>query len=152
MRGHVRKRGSTWSIVVDKGRNAEGRRRQQWLSGYRTKSEAEAALHRIVDSLNTGSYVEPAKVTTGAYLLDWVSSITDVRPSTRASYKANIVHHVNPRLGQLPVAAAHRPSPGRALPGAPAPGGGAAALPAHRPVRPRRRAPGAKGRGEEEPG
>jgi len=49
VRGHVRKRGRTYSIVLDIGTDpATGKRRQQWRSGFRTKKEAEAELARLI--------------------------------------------------------------------------------------------------------
>lgn len=59
MRGHVRKRGSTWSVVVDNGRDAEGRRQQKWCSGYRTKGEAEDGLVTILGRLQRGETIDP---------------------------------------------------------------------------------------------
>ncbi|MGB9808656.1 MAG: Arm DNA-binding domain-containing protein, partial [Caldanaerobacter sp.] len=48
MRGHIRKRGSTYSIVVDIGRGENGKRKQKWISGFKTKKEAEKALAEII--------------------------------------------------------------------------------------------------------
>jgi Arm DNA-binding domain len=41
MRGHVRKRGTTWTVVYDEGHDENGRRRQRWKSGFATRREAE---------------------------------------------------------------------------------------------------------------
>ena len=41
MRGHTRKRGKTWCIVFDEGRNEDGRRVQRWQSGFATKKDAD---------------------------------------------------------------------------------------------------------------
>ncbi len=57
MRGHVRRRGSTWSVVVDSGRDADGRRRQKWTGGFRTKDEAEDALVTILGQLQRGETI-----------------------------------------------------------------------------------------------
>jgi integrase len=103
MRGHVRKRGKTWAIVYDEGRDENGRRIQKWRGGFETKRDAQRELNKVLDALNSGTYVEPTKLMTGAYLLEWVASISDVRPSTRASYEANIKRHVNPALGHIPL-------------------------------------------------
>ena len=44
MRGSVIKRGNSWSVVVEVGRNpTTGTRIRKWHSGYRTKKEAERA-------------------------------------------------------------------------------------------------------------
>ena len=44
MRGHIRKRGKKWAVVLDVGRDEKGRRKQRWHSGYRTRREAQAGL------------------------------------------------------------------------------------------------------------
>ena len=47
MRGHIRKRGKrSWSIVIDIGRDANGRRRQKWHPVAGTKRDAEKELTR----------------------------------------------------------------------------------------------------------
>lgn len=67
MRGHIRKRGSTYSIVVDIGRDENGKRKQKWYSGFKTKKEAEKALADIIAKIEKGEYFEPANMT-----LSWV--------------------------------------------------------------------------------
>ena len=72
MRGHTHKRVRTnragkttafWCVVVDVGRDAEGRRRQKWHGGFATRREAEVARARLVNDLHTGSYVTPDRMT-----------------------------------------------------------------------------------------
>ncbi len=70
MRGHIRRRGKTWSIVVEIGRDEEGRRQQRWHSGFRTQKEAEAKLPELLTQLQRGSYVEPTKKTVAAFMRD----------------------------------------------------------------------------------
>ncbi|MDQ3571460.1 MAG: site-specific integrase [Actinomycetota bacterium] len=101
MRGHIRKRGNAWAVVVDIGRDESGRRRQKWHSGYRTKREASEALTEILGQLSTGQYVAPSKLTVRQFLEDeWIPSIrASLRPLTLESYTANVRNHVLPRLG-----------------------------------------------------
>ena len=103
MRGHVRKRGSKWAVVVDIGRDEEGKRRQKWHSGFRTKREADEALAKIVGQIQDGVYVAPSKLTLGQFLQnEWLPAHkASVRPSTHASYARNIRVHVIPRIGGL---------------------------------------------------
>lgn len=104
MRGHIRKRGNTWSVVVDLGRDHEGRRRQKWHSGFRTKRDAERAMAEILGAIQSGSYAEPSRQTLGEYLQQWVAGIEgSVKPGTWRSYRTNVKHHVIPRLGGLPL-------------------------------------------------
>jgi hypothetical protein len=72
VRGHIRRRGKTWSLVVDLGRDERGQRKQKWHSGYRTKRDAERALVEILGRLERGIYVEPTRQDLAAYLREWL--------------------------------------------------------------------------------
>lgn len=50
MRGHIVKRGSMWSFVVDIGLDKNGKRKQKWFLGYKTRKEAEEALYKFVNN------------------------------------------------------------------------------------------------------
>ena len=63
MRGHIRKRGRSWTLVVDTGVDETGRRKQQWRGGFATKREAERALTEMIRAVETGSYIEPTVLT-----------------------------------------------------------------------------------------
>lgn len=92
MRGHVRKRGKKWSVVLDVGTDENGKRRQRWHSGYRTRSDAERALNELLGRLERGEYVEPSQLTVASYLRDaWVPAIAaSVRPSTLTRYQLDV--------------------------------------------------------------
>jgi integrase len=102
MRGHIRKRGNTWAVVIDVGRDENGRRHQQWRGGFRTKREAEQALTRLLRALQTGEYVAPSSQTLGDFLeREWLPAIcATVRPTTFRSYKMHVASHILPRLGR----------------------------------------------------
>jgi integrase len=104
MRGHIRKRGAKWCVVVDIGRDESGRRRQKWHSGFESKRAAEAALTDIKSRLATDTYVTPSKETTGAFLTRWLDSKrASVRPTTLRSYTGTIEQYVRPQLSGIPV-------------------------------------------------
>lgn len=105
MRGHIRKRGSSWAVVVDAGRDENGRRRQKWHSGFRTKREANEALTEILGQLASGQYVAPSKLTLVRFLEDeWLPAVRSrLRPLTFKSYEGNVRNHVIPRLGSVPL-------------------------------------------------
>jgi integrase len=106
MRGHVRKRGSTWAVVVDVGRDPDtGKRRQRWHGGYKRRRDAEKALSELLSRLDGGVYVTPSKVTMADYLDGrWLPAMrTQVRPSTWASYAGHVRTYLVPRLGHVPV-------------------------------------------------
>lgn len=110
MQGHIRKRTHitktgketvNWYVVVDLGRDGEGKRRQKWHGGFRTRKEAELARTRIVGDLHEGTYTERTNLTLRDWCLDkWLPTVeTQVKPSTLESYRRNLMHHVLPTLG-----------------------------------------------------
>jgi hypothetical protein len=110
MQGHIHKRVRTdrygketvrWYVVIDRGFDHEGRRRQKWHGGFRTRREAEAVRAKLVTDVNTGSYVTPGRTTLGDWIVDsWLPTTEPrVKPSTFFSYKRNLEIHVLPALG-----------------------------------------------------
>lgn len=102
MKGHIRRRGQrSWAIVIDVGRDPNGKRRQRWHTVTGTKKDAERELARLAHSLNTGEYVEPNKLTVGEYLQRWLADYAKPNTSTRTYERyAEIVRaNINPVLG-----------------------------------------------------
>lgn len=111
MQGHIRKRVHqtkdgrqtvTWYVVVELDRDSDGKRRQKWYGGYRTRKEAEAARIEILHEVNTGTYIEPTSTTLDEWVRRaWLPLIADrAKPNTLDSYRRNLDLHVLPRLGQ----------------------------------------------------
>ena len=102
MKGHIRKRGNRWSIVVDAGVHPEtGRRRQKWYSA-RTRREAERKLVEVLGELNKGGPApEPARMRLGEYLRQWLRDYAEdgVRARTTQGYATIINRHLIPKLG-----------------------------------------------------
>jgi integrase len=107
MRGGTRKRGGTWTWYVDVIDPATSKRRQLTKGGFRTKREAQAALNDAVAAVRTATFVEPSKVTLGAFLADqWLPTIrTAIRPNTWTTYRIYAETHVIPALGKVPLQA-----------------------------------------------
>jgi len=103
MRGHIRKRSKdSWTIVVDLGRNADGKRNQKWHSVKGTKREAEAELVRILKSTEDGIYIEPNKTSVNEYLKEWLKTIeSKVARKTHERYSEICDHYVKPHIGHL---------------------------------------------------
>lgn len=75
MKGHLRKRGTKWCIVVDIGTDPEtGKRRQKWFSGYKTKKEAEKDVAKKITELHEGTFIQPSKVTVTTFLTEWIEA------------------------------------------------------------------------------
>ncbi len=118
MMGSTRPRGSTWEYLVDVGKADAQRctlcsrrfwverklkescphcggelretveRRRVTKGGYRTQKECQAALAKILTSLEARTFVAPTKVTVKEFLLDeWLPTVKGtLRPTTHASY------------------------------------------------------------------
>lgn len=101
MRGTVIKRGKTWSVVVDLGRDSAGQRVRRWHSGYRTRKEAERARVELLGRLDQGTYVAPTRLTLGRFLTDeWLpAKRSTVKETTLASYELHVNKHLVPALG-----------------------------------------------------
>jgi len=104
MRGHVFKRGNTWSYKFDLDVGADGRRRQRSRGGFASKRKAQAALAEELARTSHGRALEPTRMTVAEYLQgQWLPSLHDLRPNTRLSYETLARRHVVPHLGQIPL-------------------------------------------------
>jgi integrase len=106
VRGHVRKRGKSWSFVLDLERDPQTKkRRQKWVSGFATKKEAEAGLRRALGRLDVGADAVPEKMTLTAYVetqwLPHLDTVGKLRPRTSAGYAAHLRRYVLPLIGGL---------------------------------------------------
>ena len=87
MRGHIRKRGNKWVVVVDVGYDQNGRRKQRWHSGFDTKRDASK---------------EPHRETVAQFMARWLDSIrATIRPTTWEAYRTLTEVHIVPRLGAI---------------------------------------------------
>ena len=103
MQGHIRKRcKNSWAIVIDKGRGPDGRRLQTWRTVHGTKRDAERERTRLLHELNTGAYVEPAKLTVAEYLEQWLRDCAEPKVSAKTfeRYEEVVRRHLVPALGQ----------------------------------------------------
>ncbi|MGG0727252.1 tyrosine-type recombinase/integrase [Bacillus paramycoides] len=105
MKGHIRKRGSKYCIVVDIGPDPEtGKRRQKWFSGYKTKKEAEKDVAKKITELNEGTFLEPSKITLKEYLYEWLEiKKMSIQKSTYDVYKSFINTHIVSSIGMVPL-------------------------------------------------
>jgi integrase len=106
MKGHIRPRGpGTWALVIDVGRDHTGKRRQKWHTVRGTKKDAERELAKLVNDLNSGGYVEQARMSLAEYLDQWLESYarSNTSPKTYERYRDLIRGHVGPALGGLPL-------------------------------------------------
>ncbi len=105
MRGHIRKRSKkSWTIWIDLGRDATGKRRQKTITVQGTKRDAERELAKILDQLYKGAYVEPSTMLVREFLEKWLAhAATRVSAKTHERYKELIDAHVVPELGTYKI-------------------------------------------------
>ncbi|MBK9165837.1 MAG: tyrosine-type recombinase/integrase [Bryobacterales bacterium] len=112
MKGHIVKRSeNSYSIKLDLGRDpSTGARRQKWFTVEGNKKKAEAELARLLNEINIGTFVEPAKLTVASYLDRWLEDYVSVNLAGKSTERISsaIKHHVKPALGALPL---HRLAP-----------------------------------------
>ena len=102
MTGGVRKRGSTWSYYFDLG-TIDGKRKKKEKGGFRTKKEAEAALAKAINELNTtGQVFEASSITVSDYFDYWYDNYCsmNLKLGTLRQYRMTIDNHIKPSLGQ----------------------------------------------------
>lgn len=86
MRGHVYKRGQTWTYVVELGRDPmTGKRMQRSKGGYIKKKTAETAMTAMMTSVNSGEYITESNMTFKDYVEEWLKlykATGKIKPST----------------------------------------------------------------------
>jgi integrase len=99
------KRGTTWTFVIDIGRDAGGKRIQRWRRGFKTKKEAEAAMQLELHQRRAGTYIEKSTETVGELLDRWLETVArhKVSASTLEDYRLTVRKHLKPELGHIPV-------------------------------------------------
>jgi len=105
MKGCIFKRGKKYSVVIELGRDNNGKRIQKWFSGYKTKKEAEKALVTILHQIETNTFINPEKITLAEYLRQWMHDYVEpnLAPKTIDGYKVNIEGHIIPSIGNIPL-------------------------------------------------
>lgn len=95
-----------WSFRVDIAGD-DGKRKQLHRRGFRTKSDAQNELTKLLGEVQRGSFVRPAKTTVAAYLRDWLDTLPAAgrRPSTIDSYRSNVERNVVPHIGSVELQA-----------------------------------------------
>ncbi|MCO5306053.1 MAG: site-specific integrase [Microthrixaceae bacterium] len=104
MGGYVTRKGKKYYAVVELDRDPlTGKRKRTWHPAGTTKRSAQQLLGRLLEDLETNTYLEPEAITVGSYLVDeWlVSTKNELRFATYDSYRRNIENHVVPHIGAV---------------------------------------------------
>ncbi len=104
MRGHIRKRGKSWAVVIFLGRGEQGRRRYKWYS-HPTRREAQTHLNALLMQTQLGASLPPSRLKLGEYLEQWLQDYAPgrVRETTLRAYTYCVRHHISPELGAIPM-------------------------------------------------
>lgn len=92
MRGHVRRRGRTWSYVIDVAPDpATGRRRQHTKGGFPIRAAAEEAMRAAIARGSGASGAGAGTQRLGDYLDEWLGAVEPrLRETTAASYRVAV--------------------------------------------------------------
>ena len=107
MTGHVRRRGkASFEIKFDLGRDpVTGKRRVRYPTFRGTNRAAEIEAARLITAADSGSYVDPSKVTFAEFIdrwsRDWAAA--NVSPKTFERYSELLRNHVRPHVGTIAI-------------------------------------------------
>lgn len=104
MRGHIKKRGKNWSVIIELPKDTiTGKRKQKWFTVEGNKSDAEKFLTKKLLELDTGILIDTKKMKYSEYLDYWFKEvcIKNLKQTTIDGYKHNIENHIKPIIGNI---------------------------------------------------
>lgn len=101
MRGHVRKKDSSWQYTIELGRDPmTGKRKQKSKQGFKTKKECEAEMAKMIAKIDNGEYTEYEKMTLALFLNKWLDDRKkNLKITTIDYYKHIFEKQLIPELG-----------------------------------------------------
>ncbi|MFC1972317.1 tyrosine-type recombinase/integrase [Chloroflexota bacterium] len=105
MKGQIRKRGNTFSVIVPLGKDASGKKRYKWVT-CPTKREAEAKRAELVHQANSGILASP-KGTVGEFIERWLNDYgkQHLSPTTLQGYQSIYRSGIAPILSKIQLKA-----------------------------------------------
>lgn len=104
MRGHIKKRGDNWSVIIELPKDVvTEKRKQKWYTVKGNKKEAETFLTEKLRELDTGMLIDTKKMFFGEYLDYWITEVCEhkLKTTTLEGYKHNIERHIKPILDHI---------------------------------------------------
>jgi integrase len=103
MKGHIRERSpGHWAIVIDVRDPQAGKRKQRWYSFKGTKRQAQVECARLISEIQSGTAVEPSRMTVAAFLDRWIEHMQgQVSPRSHERYAEIARKNIAPLLGGL---------------------------------------------------
>lgn len=100
MQGHIQRRGKSWRLTIDVGRDPVSGQRRRVTRTTRTRAEAQALARELAGVGNPGTGAR----TVGELLDLWYDrSQADWSASTRPGYRSKIDLYLKPEFGELPL-------------------------------------------------
>jgi integrase len=105
MRGHIRKRGNHWAVVIDLRDPVTGKRRRKWHAVRGGLREAQRERARLVTEITSGDYVEPSKQMFEAYFAAWLHDWAPMHAGRKCvETYGHLGRHLVAVLGAKPLA------------------------------------------------
>jgi len=103
MRGHVYKRGNTWSVVYNDYKKENGKWHQATKGGFPTKREAERYLRQKIEEIESSYSRQHSMATLSSFLNHWLNEycIPNLARNTVNGYRVNIEKHIIPYIGNI---------------------------------------------------
>jgi integrase len=103
MKGHIRERSpGHWAIVIDVRDPQAGKRKQRWYSFKGTKRQAQVECARLISEIQSGTAVDPSRMTMAAFLDRWIQHMQgQVSPRSHERYTEIARKNIAPLLGGL---------------------------------------------------
>ena len=107
MRGHIAVKNGRYYPVISIKDPATGKWKRKWLSGHRTRREAEKTRAEAVAQAGNGWFTIPSRETVAGLFRNYfdTSGTNRVRPITLQSYKSMIKTHIISKIGAKPATA-----------------------------------------------
>ena len=101
MRGQIRKRGKSYSVVVFNGKDANGKKKYIWET-FRTSDQAQKRLTELLHQIDTGTLARP-KGTLGEFTEQWLRDYAkpNLAPTTYQGYVGIYRSGIGPILGNI---------------------------------------------------
>jgi integrase len=105
MKGHIRERSpGHWAIILDATDPQTGKRKRRWHSFQGTKRQAQIECARLISAIQSGTHLEPNKVTVAAFLSTWLAHIkSQVSPKSHERYSGLVNQNIIPALGAVAI-------------------------------------------------
>lgn len=103
MKGSLKKRGNTYTAVLELPRKPDGRRNQKWISlGTKSKKEAERKLAELLVKVHTGTYADAQGMTVAQFLEDYHEHArASIKQRSRKREAEIIKNQINPTIGHI---------------------------------------------------